>query len=309
KKKRQVYDQYGSAAFDQASQGGAPGGGFGGFGGFDVGQGFQGDFGDLGDLGDVLGEMFGMGGGRHKQTRGKDIEVDVQLEFKEAAFGVRRVIKLYKPSVCTHCKGEGAEPGTKVSACSTCNGKGQVHQMQRTMFGTIQTATPCPTCHGRGKTWSEACHECKGAGIVRREETIEIDIPAGMSAGEILKVEAQGEATANGGRPGDLYLRMQVKSDSHFTREGNDVISHVSVPFSTLVLGGSIEVETLEGKTTLKIPEGTNPGTVFTLRGEGIPFLRSRGRGNHLIRVTADTPKRLSREQKQAMEELKKLGL
>ncbi len=305
-KKRATYDQYGSAAFEPGAGPNPGAGGFNGF-GFDFGQGFQGQ--DFGDLGDVLGEMFGFGsGGRSRQPRGKDIQVDVPLEFREAAFGVRRQLKLYKTSACHHCKGEGGEPGSKTTSCKTCEGHGQVRQMQRTMFGTIQTATVCPTCHGKGKSWNESCKVCKGQGVERREETLEVDIPAGISSEETLKVPAAGEAVG-GGKPGDLYVRVQVKSHPRFVREGNDVMTEEQVPFSLLTLGGEWSVETLNGAMNVRIPEGTASGTAFTIRQEGIPFLRSHGKGNHVARMIATVPKKITKEQKQLLEQLKQQGL
>ncbi len=311
-KKRQMYDQFGSAAFEQGGGAGPDMGGFGGFGGgfggFDF-SGFQGQ--DLGDLGDVLGEMFGFraGGGGGRQARGKDIEVDVRIEFRDAAFGTRRSVKLYKPSMCRECKGEGHPASAKADKCKDCNGQGQVRQAQRTMFGTIQTAVTCPRCAGRGQTWSEQCKVCKGAGIERREQELQLDIPAGIASGEILKVAGEGEAAAHGARPGDLYVRVHVQEDPRFQREGNDVHAKQEVPFSLLTLGGEIEVETLQGKTMLKIPEGTQPGTQFTLRNQGIPFLRSSGKGSHIIHVFPLVPKKLSREQKDLLDQLRKTGL
>ena len=252
--------------------------------------------------------MFGFGGARGRQARGKDIQVDVQLEFREAAFGVKRQLKLYKAATCHHCKGEGGEPGSKTASCKTCDGHGQVRQMQRTMFGTIQTATVCPTCQGKGKSWEQTCKVCKGQGVERREEILEVDIPAGISSEETLKVPGAGEAIANG-KPGDLYVRILVKPHSRFVREGNDVISEEHVPFSLLALGGEWSVETLNGPMNVRIPEGTAIGTAFTIRQEGIPFLRSHGKGNHVARVVAAVPKKPTREQKDALEELRKHGL
>jgi molecular chaperone DnaJ len=289
--------------------GGGAGPDMGGFGGFDF-SGFQGQ--DFGDLGDVLGEMFGFrsgGGGASHQMRGKDIEVDVRIEFRESAFGARRTVKLYKPSVCHECKGEGHPASAKSEKCKDCNGHGQVRQAQRTMFGTIQTAVTCPKCAGRGQTWSENCKVCRGAGIEKREQQLELDIPAGIATGEILKVAGEGEAAAHGGRPGDLYVRVQVQTDPRFEREGNDVHAKCEVAYSLLTLGGEIEVETLQGKTTLKIPEGTQPGTLFTLRNQGIPFLRSSGRGSHVVHVFPYVPKKLTKEQRDILEKLKASGL
>lgn len=307
-KKRATYDQFGSAAFEPGAGPNPGAGGFGGFGGFgfDFSQGFQGQ--DFGDLGDVLGEMFGFGSGRGRQPRGKDIQVDVPLEFREAAFGVRRELRLYKTSVCHHCKGEGGEPGSKTTTCKTCEGHGQVRQMQRTMFGTIQTATVCPTCQGKGKSWSEMCKVCRGQGVERREEILQVDIPAGMNSDETLKIPGAGEAIP-GGKPGDLYVHVQVKSHPRFVREGNDVLTEEFVPFSLLALGGDWSVETLNGPMKIRIPEGTASGTAFTIRQEGIPFLRSHGKGNHIAKVIAAVPKKPSKEQRQLLEGLKAQGL
>lgn len=312
-KKRQTYDRFGSAAFEQGGGAGPDMGGFGGFGGgfggFDF-SGFQGQ--DLGDLSDVLGEMFGFrnaGGGGSRQARGKDIEVDVRITFRDAAFGTRRSVKLYKPSVCSACKGEGHPTSAKPEKCKECNGHGQVRQAQRTMFGTIQTAATCPRCLGRGQTWSEDCKTCHGSGVERREQQLELDIPAGIASGEVLKVAGEGEAAAHGARSGDLYIRVQVEDDPRFQREGNDVFSTYEAPYSLLTLGGEIEVETLQGKTTVRIPEGTQPGTQFTLRNQGIPFLRSSGKGNHIVVVVPRVPKKLDRTQKEALDALRKAGL
>ncbi|MBP9762974.1 molecular chaperone DnaJ [Patescibacteria group bacterium] len=307
-KKRQTYDRFGSGAFEQGAPGAGPEGGFGGFGGFDF-SGFQGQ--DLGDLGDVLGEMFGFraGGGQARQPRGKDIEVDVNVTFREAAFGVRRSVKLYKQAICHECKGEGHPSSAKSEKCKDCDGHGQVRQAQRTMFGTIQTVATCPRCAGRGQTWNEDCKVCRGTGVERREQQMELDIPAGIASGEVLKVAGEGEAAAHGARPGDLYVRIHVQEDKQFQRQGNDVFSVHEVPYSLLVLGGETEVDTLQGKTTLHIPEGTQPATQFTLRNQGIPFLRSSGKGNQIVQVMPIVLKKLTREQREALDGLRKTGL
>ncbi len=310
--KRKMYDQFGSAAFEQGGMGGGPGG-FGGFGGggfgFDFSQGFQGA--GFEDLGDMLGEMFGFGGGgsgRGKQARGQSIEMDVELTFKEAAFGVEKEVKLYKPSTCNTCKGNGAEPGSSLGTCRVCHGQGRVQQAQRTMFGTIQVATTCGTCHGTGKIPEKPCHTCKGNGVERREETLRVRIPAGMESGQGLEVEGAGEAAPHGGRPGNLILRVRVKPDPYLTRDGHDIRSTVTVPFSLLALGGTVVVETLDGKETIGIGEATQPGTVMTLRGKGILYGRG-GRGNHYLTITAEMPKKLSREQRELLQSLKEQGM
>ncbi|MBM3205062.1 molecular chaperone DnaJ [Candidatus Uhrbacteria bacterium] len=312
KKKRQTYDQFGSAAFENGGMGaGGPFGG--GFGGFDFRQGFPGGFsgGDMGDLGDILGEMFGFGGrgGSRDSARGRNIEMDMELTFHEAAFGVEKMISLYKQVACLRCKGDGAEPGSKTITCQTCQGSGQVKQTQRTMFGSVQVATPCTACHGRGKKPEKECTNCRGAGVEKREEKISIAIPAGIDNEEVVKAPGQGEAAPYGGRTGDLFLRVHVKSDARFERDGHDIHSDLVIPFSTMALGGTVTAETLDGHESIKVHEGTIAGTIVTLRGKGVPYLRSSGRGNHHIRVIPDIPKKLTKEQKRLLDELKKEGL
>lgn len=302
-KKRQMYDQFGSAAFEQ----GGPGGGPGGFGGFDFNN-FQGQ--DFGDLGDILGEMFGFGGPRpsRRAGRGEDIQVDVELSFHDAAFGVQRSIRLYKHTTCQACAGSGAEKGTKMASCKTCSGSGQTKQAQRTLFGVFQTVVACTDCHGTGEKPEQPCKHCKGSGVERREETLTIPIPAGIANDQVLRVEGAGEAAAYGGGTGDLFVRVRVLADKRFTREGHDVLTQLEVPFSILALGGKVAVETLDGSEELTVPEGTPSGTVLVLKGKGIPFPRG-GRGDHRVRVTPSVPKHPNREQRKSLEDLREKGL
>lgn len=304
--KRKQYDHFGSAAFEQGGMGG-PQGGFGGF-GFDP-SGFSVNMEDMGDLGEMFGSMFGFGGGRSKGKRGSDVEVDVTIAFRDAVFGIKRDVSLYVHAKCSGCEGTGAEKGTAVKQCTTCSGTGAVRRIQRTVFGSVQTAATCETCSGTGSVPEKPCTTCKGVGVERRTKTITVDIPAGISDGEALKFTGEGEYPGANGRAGDLYVRIRVSSDKTFTREGNDIFSTAEVPFSTLALGGSISVETIEGNESLSVPSGTRPGTVFRLRGKGVPFLRSRGRGDHHVTVTPVVPKHLSREQKKLLEDLKREGL
>lgn len=310
KKKRAAYDQFGSSAFEQG--GGGPGG-FGGFGGGSQGfdfSGFQGQ--DLGDLGDVLGEMFGFGGRSSRSSRtsrGKDIEVDVQLSFREAAFGVEKSISLYRHLTCARCNGAGAEPGTSIKTCVTCQGAGQVSQLRQTMFGTMQNVAICSDCHGRGKKPEKVCVTCRGVGLDRQEQEVRIQIPAGLSSEEAIRITGQGEGAPYGGTAGDLFVRVRVKPDPFFKREDHDVLTEVSVPFSLLSLGGSCEVETLDGKEKVDVPSGTPSGMTFVLRGKGIPYLRSNGRGHHRVTLILETIKKLTREQRELIEQLKKQGM
>lgn len=310
KQKRATYDQFGSSAFENGGQGA---GGYGGFGGFN-GQGFDFNFGaqDFGDLNDVLGEMFGFGGGfggGRKQKQGKNIEVDVELSFRDAVFGVDKNLKLYRQLACEHCKGEGGEPGTKVQECKTCGGKGQVGQATRTMFGTMQTVVTCKDCHGRGKKPEKNCTVCSGYGVHRREQSVSIRIPAGVDDGTVLQVSGEGEAPSGGGRAGDLFVRIHVQSDAKYAREGNDIVSEMAIPFTILALGGSIQVPTIDGDEPVRVAEGTQDGTTITIRGKGVPYSRSGTRGNHIVRLTADIPRKLTREQKDLLDQLRNTGL
>ena len=313
--KRATYDQFGSAAFEQ---GGAGQGGFGGFGGFDP-SGFQNGFGgfqvnmdDLGGLGDVLGEMFGFGGGgsrRAKRARGQDIQVDVELSFKESVFGVEKTIEIVRPSTCSSCSGNGVASGSKLVECGTCKGSGQVRQAQRTMFGVMQVASVCGACEGRGKIPEKACTTCKGLGVDRVSAKISFQIPAGVSAGDTLRIEGQGEAAPHGGVSGDLFARVHVKQDERFTRQGTTILSRVEVPFSTLALGGSVMVETIDGPVEVSIRERTPSGTQTRLAGKGVPTGRKGDRGEHVATFVADVPKKLTREQEEVLKTLKTLGL
>lgn len=309
KQKREMYDRFGSAAFEQGGPG-AGGTGYGGFGGFPGGGFGNINVEDFGDLGDVLGEMFGFGGTRsRRERRGRDIETAVELSFKDAAFGTKKEIRLYKQDVCSHCEGSGGEPGSKVSECSECKGSGQVTQAQRTMFGTFQSVAACPSCQGRGKKPEKVCTKCHGSGVERKEETLSIDIPPGMETGSILKVPGKGEAPAGGGVQGDLYVKVRVKPDPYFNREGHDVYSQVTIPFSILALGGDITVPTLDGKETVSVSSGTPAGTNIVIKNKGIPYMRSGGRGDHVVKVDAEVPKKLSKEQKKLLEKLREAGI
>jgi molecular chaperone DnaJ len=236
------------------------------------------------------------------------VQVDVELSFKEMAFGIEKELRLFKQERCVTCSGDGAEPGSSIQTCKTCQGSGQVRQMQRTIFGSIQTAAVCSACQGRGKVPEKTCHTCRGAGVERREKSLRVPIPAGLNEGDALKVPGEGEAAPHGGRPGDLYVRIHVKADPRFTREENDVLSEQFVPFSTLALGGSIQVETLDGPLALSVDAHTPVGTVLTIKGKGISSSRGH-RGHHQVRLVADIPKKITKEQREVIEKLKHLGL
>jgi molecular chaperone DnaJ len=305
-KKRSQYDQYGSA-FEQAQAGG----GFSGFEGFRDASGYANGFNvnmdDLGDIFGGIGDIFGFGqGGRQKRgpSRGSDMQVVLTVDFMEAVFGTEKEISLPKIVKCNHCQGNGAEPGTKIETCKTCGGSGTVTRVQRTILGNMQVQTTCQDCAGEGKTFANKCKKCHGQGVVQENIKLKIKIPAGIDNGETIRLSGQGEAGVRGGSSGDLYLKIKVNSDHRFERDGYDVKNTIQISFTQAVLGGKIDIETVEGSVTLKIPEGTQTGTTFKLRGKGIPRLQSRGKGDHLVKVVIKTPTNLSRNQKKLLQEL-----
>lgn len=301
--KRQRYDQFGHAGVGGASGGGNPFEGFQGFGG--QGQNVHFDFGD-GGLGDIFGSFFG--GGQSSRRRaddmGRDVQTDITLTFEEAIFGVEKTLHLTMDDVCSHCKGSRAEPGFEVKTCETCKGSGQVVQQMNTVFGAIQQAAICPTCHGRGKIPEKDCSVCKAKGVERTKQEIKIKIPAGIDDGAVIRLREHGEAAANGNK-GDLYVQLNVRAHKRFTREGDLVLSSEHIGMVEAALGTEIEVETVDGKIKMKVPAGTQSGTDFKLSGHGVPHIRDKSRGAHIVTVLVDTPTNLSKEQKQILENLK----
>lgn len=304
--KRSQYDQFGHAAFQQ----GGPGGFGGGAGGFDF-NGMNINMDDLGDFGDVLGNMFGFGGrspSGGRRSQGKDIETTVSIDFMDAIKGVERELSLRVLASCSACKGTGAE-GAKTISCTACQGSGRVTRAQRTPFGVIQTAATCAECHGRGAKPQKNCAVCSGNGIQPEQRELSVRIPQGISSGETIRIQGQGEAAPYGGKTGDLYVHVRVSSHPRFRREGNDILSEEYIPLSTFPLGGTIAVETVEGPGELHIPAGTPSGTVFKIRNYGAPSVHGRGRGDHLVTVAPEIPKKLSKEQKKILEDLKHTGM
>lgn len=291
--KRKQYDQFGTT-FDGAGGFGGAGGPFGGFGG----QGFNIN---MDDLGDIFGDFFGGGrsprGGRRKK-QGMDIEMNLNIDFKDSILGAEKIIELYKTAKCDTCNGTGAEPGSKIHNCTECNGTGSVRRTQNIMFGTFQTMVPCPSCNGEGKTLEKLCKDCRGAGAKKKSVSLKINIPAGIENGEVLRVSGGGEAGGRGAAAGDLYLHIIVKEDKNFSREGENIITRVPLDFKTAALGGEIIVETFDGKMKIKIPEGTESGQIFRLRGKGVA-----GSGDMLVEVYIAVPKKLSKKQKKILEE------
>ena len=306
--KRAQYDQFGSAG---------PGfsGSDGGFGGFDF-SGFQGGFGgNQGgvefDLGDIFGSMFG-GGGRgsaKKQRKGRDIELDIEIDFKSSIFGKEEEIKVSKDSTCTHCNGTRGETHTKFDDCSTCQGTGTVYEVKRTFFGQMQNAKVCDKCFGTGKIPKEKCHVCKGHGTVHTTESINVIIPPGINPGDTLRVQGKGESIT-GGASGDLYIKLHVKKHSKIIKDGYDLIYPLQVKLTDTLLGADVKVEILDGDLTLSIPSGITHGEMLRVRGRGVPMdNKGTRRGDLLFKISIDIPKKISKEAKKLLEELRKEGM
>lgn len=300
--KRQRYDQFGHAGVG-GNGGGGGGNPFAGFGG--QGQEMHFDFGDMG-FGDIFGNFFGgqQSGGQSRQARGNDIETNIEITFEQAVFGTDVDLNLSLEDTCEHCKGTTAEPGYEMKTCGTCKGSGQVVNVTRTIFGNIQQASRCPTCRGRGKVPEKACSVCNGKGTQRKNRKIALKIPAGIDDGATIRLREHGEAVANGPK-GDLYVNIRVKPHKKFTREGDIILSSEHVDMVDAALGTEIDVETVDGVMTMKVPAGTQSGTDFKLSGHGVPHLRSDVRGAHIVTVVVDTPTKLSKQQKEALEALR----
>lgn len=297
--KRQRYDQFGHAGVGGAA-GGNPYEGFGGAGGQNV----HFDFGDLG-LGDIFESFFGGGQGQHgrgKQARGRDVEAKVDISFEEAVFGTETKLHLHIEDACEHCKGTTVEPGHELKECTTCGGAGQVVQQMRTIFGNIQQAAPCPTCKGAGKVPEKACSVCHGKGTKRKNQEVALKIPAGIDDGATIRLREHGEAIANGPK-GDLYVNIRVKPHKKFTREGDLILSEEHVSMVEAALGTEIDVETVDGLVRMKIPSGTQSGTDFKLSNHGVHHLRGTTRGAHIVTIVVDTPTKLTKKQKELLEE------
>ncbi len=289
--KRAGYDRFGHAANGQ---------GFGGFNGFGA---------DFGGVGDIFDMFFG-GGGRKRRgpEKGGDLKMELEISFEEAAFGLERDIKVPRTEECGTCGGSGAAPGTRVQICQVCNGAGQVQFAQSTPFGRIVQSRACDRCRGSGKTIEKPCPTCYGACRVRKTRSIHVKVPAGVDSGTRLRVAGEGEAGLRGGPRGDLYVYIYIKPHKFFHREGNDVVLEVPLSFAQAALGDEIEVDTLDGKVQVKIPEGTQTGTVFRLRGKGIPDLHGHGRGDQHVRVRVMVPSRLTEKQKSLLREFASLS-
>ncbi|MDP4176738.1 MAG: molecular chaperone DnaJ [Bacillota bacterium] len=288
--KKAQYDQFGTTDFNA--------GGSGGFGGF-------GDMGGFEDLGDIFGSFFGGGfsSGRRRNgpEKGEDIEVNLNLSFEEAVFGVEKEISIYRHEKCTNCSGTGAKPGTNSKTCDRCNGTGQIKVQRSTILGNMVNITTCDKCGGKGKLILEPCNVCRGTGKERIHKKLKVNIPAGVDSGNIMPLRGQGEPGNNGGPSGDVYININVKSHSVFKRKGNDIYIDTHISFPKAALGTEITVPTVDGDVKYTIPSGTQSGTVFRLKGKGVPRVNSHGRGEQFVNVIVDVPKSLNEKQKDAL--------
>ena len=288
---RQLYDRYGHA--------GLRGGGF-----------SPGSF-DFGNLSDIFSaffgdDLFGAGGGR--RARGGDVGAEVGIELVDAAQGVKREVVLEVASECGRCGGNGAEPGAPISACETCRGTGRLQQVSRSVFGEFVRTQTCPRCAGAGRVPETECSDCRGAGRVVRERTLDVTIPAGIHDGQQIRISGEGHAGAVGGRSGDVYVRVRVRPDERFVREGDDIFSTVDLTIAQAALGASVTTETLDGPVELDFEPGTQPGAIRILRGRGMPVLQGFGRGEHRVLVNVIVPHRLTQEQRELLEQFEQLS-
>lgn len=293
--KRAKYDQFGHAAFDP-SQGFGGGGGFGGFEGF-------GGFGDI--FSDIFGGGFGFGGGGGRNPnaprKGDNLRATVNIKFEEAAFGVKKDVFVSKIEQCHDCKGTGCAEGTTAEVCPDCKGTGTVMSTKRTPFGMVQSSEQCPKCKGRGKIIHSPCKTCRGMGSVRCQHKVSVSIPAGIDDGQTISLKGQGNAGLNGGPAGDLLITVLVQPHARFERDGASILLDQEISFAQAALGAEVEVPTLDGKVKLNIPEGTQTGTTFRLKGKGVPFLRNGGRGDQFVTVNVAVPRSMTSTQKNAL--------
>ena len=296
-KKRSSYDRFGHAGV--GTNGDARG-----FEGFD-------NFGGFGDIFDAFFGGFGSGGGGRTRTRtrpsarrGADLQYSVVVEFEDAAFGVKKEIEIQRREVCSVCRGSRSAAGSSAETCANCRGSGQVRRNHQSIFGQFVQVAACDVCHGEGKIISNPCSNCNGAGVERRSRKLEVNFPAGIEDGTQMRLTDEGEPGAGGGRPGDLYVVVRVKEHAYFKREGNNILYTKPLNVAQVALGAKVNVPTLEGDTIVDIPAGTQSGQVFRLKGKGVPYLKSNRRGDQLIGVVVETPRSLTQEQRELLEQL-----
>ena len=292
--KRAAYDRYGHAGVR------GPGGGV----DFNV---------DFSDFADIFGDLFGFGGfgrssrrSRNVPRRGGDLQYRLDLNFEEAVFGAEKEIEITRDEACATCNGTGSEPGTSPVRCKTCNGSGEVRQVRQTILGSMVQVTTCPTCNGQGEIIETPCHTCQGRGQVRRTRKKVVSVPAGVDTNTQIRLAGEGQPGINGGPNGNLYIVINVKPHKYFHRRDYDILMDLNVNVAQAVLGAEVEIPTVDGQATLKIPAGTQPGKVLHMRGKGVPHLRSNGRGDQLVIVNVEIPTRLNQEQRQLFEQLAK---
>lgn len=289
--KRATYDRFGHAGV--RGQYGAP------------------DFGvDFTNFADIFGDLFGFGRQTSRQRnaprRGGDLQYRLDLNFEEAIFGVDKEIEITRDEVCTTCNGSGAEPGTSPTRCATCGGSGEVRQVRQTFLGSMVQVTTCPTCNGQGETIASPCHTCRGRGLERKTRRKIVTVPAGVDTGTQMRLAGEGQPGVNGGPNGNLYIAINVRTHKYFRRREYDILLDLTVNVAQAALGDEVEVPTVDGPNTLKIPAGTQPGKVLVLKGKGVPRLRGNGRGDQLVMINVEVPTRLSGDQRQLFEQLAK---
>ena len=296
KTKRSNYDQFGSADGPQGFGGGA-GGGFSGF-----SQGFEGGFEDIFN---IFGNAFGRGGRSATREQGSDLVTDITISFEEAAFGVEKEISINRDEKCSHCGGSGAKSGSDTVTCSDCNGSGKVQFVQNTLFGRVASMTECKTCGGTGKIIKEKCNYCRGSGLSQQSVKVKVKIPAGIDDGQTIRMRGEGEQVASAnGVAGDLHINVKVQPHKLLVRKDFNLYVDVYVPFTTLLLGGEMEVPTLKGTTTIDIKPLTQSNTKYTLKGKGIKFLRGFGSGDLVVTLKGEIPKNLDKNAKKLVKEL-----
>lgn len=292
--KRAGYDQFGPGAFENGGYQSGPQG-----------------FGDFTGFGDIFDMFFGGGFGsasagrrRNQPRRGADLRYDLEISLEEVISGAERDIEIQRTEPCSRCKGSGAEPGTHASTCKVCGGTGQVKQVRQTVLGQMVNVTTCNACGGTGQIITTPCNTCKGRGKVRRMRKIHISVPPGVDTGSQIRISGEGEAGDKGGPPGDLYAYITVKPHRLFTRQGSNILYEAPLSFTQAALGAEVEIPTLHGKVKLTIPQGTQPGARFRLRGKGVPHLQRGGRGDQHVRVTVQVPTKLTAKQRELLREL-----
>ena len=302
-KKKAEYDTYGQS-FNGAGAGG--GAGFGGFdfSGFQGAQGFNGQGVEF-DLNDIFSN-FGFGGGGGREQRGRDVSIDINLNFKESIFGVERKVLVTKTNKCSECTGTGAKKGSSLETCTTCSGQGKVREQRQSIMGAFTTVRECSVCNGKGEIPKERCGKCAGAGVAKEQEEISINVPAGISNGEVIRMTGRGEAIPNG-QTGDLYIKVHVEPHSSIQRSGSTLTMDLPIKLTDALLGNTYSVETLDGNVEIKIPAGISHGELLRIKNKGVPIGNSRG--DFMVKISIETPKKLSRKAQKLVEELREQGI